>query len=134
VITFVGVGLIVVAAGCGESRHAVEGRVLLNGAPLQGKEGAVLLKPDSGKGNKSSVSSVGVLQPDGTFSVLTHGKPGARPGWYKIIIMATEPGANPNEESRRVVNARYQNEDTTPLAFEVVANPGEGSYDLQLSP
>ena len=65
----------------------------------------------------------------GSFRV----QPGAPPGWYKVILIATEPGANPNEDLRRVVHARYEREATTPLAFEVVANPSPGRYDLQLS-
>jgi hypothetical protein len=122
--------LALAAAGCGATRYPVDGRVLLKGTPLKGKEGAVVLKPDASKGNTSSESSVGVLQRDGSFSI----QPGVRPGWYKVIVIATVPGANPNEDLRRVVHARYEKETTTPLAFEVVANPGPGRYDLPLSP
>jgi hypothetical protein len=104
--------------------------VLFNGAPLKGKEGAVVLKPDASKGNKSAVAAVGVLEPDGSFKV----RPGAPRGWYKVIITATEPGANPNNDTPRVLNVRYEAEATTPLAIEVVAQPGEGGYDLQVSP
>src|SRR5262245_21590683 len=92
------------AAGCGEPLYPVQGRVLLRGVPLKDKEGAVVLKPDAGKGNRSSTPSVGVLQRDGSFQV----QPGALAGWYKVILLATEPGANPNEDMRRVVHARYE--------------------------
>jgi hypothetical protein len=126
--------LALLAAGCGGSRYPVEGRVLVKGKLLKGKEGAVVLKPDASKGNKSSVSPLGVLQRDGSFRVLTEGQPGAHPGWYKVIVIATEPGANPNEDPRRLLNARYETEANTPLAIEVVANPSPGRYDLQLSP
>jgi hypothetical protein len=126
--------LVMAAAGCGGARYPVSGRVLLNGKPLQGKEGVVVLKPDASKGNNGSASAVGVLEKDGSFNILTNGQPGARPGWYKVMISANEPGANPNEGSRRVVNAVYETEATTPLTIEVVANASEGSYDLQLSP
>lgn len=128
------VALAVAAAGCGGARYPVDGRVLLKGKPLQGKAGSVVLKPDASKGNKSSGSAVGVLQRDGSFSVLTNGQPGAPPGWYKVIVLATEPAANPNEDARRPVPKRYENEATTPLAIEVVASPSPGSYDLKLSP
>src|SRR5262245_24964254 len=75
----------VAAAGCGGEgpRHPVDGRVLLKGQPLKGKEGQVMLKPDAAKGNKASVASAGALQRDGSFSILTTGKPGAPAGWYK---------------------------------------------------
>src|SRR5438874_2652248 len=69
--------LTVAAAGCGGSRYPVAGRVLLDGEPLAGKEGGVVLKPDGTKRNETRVSPIGVLQRDGTFSVLTKGRPGA---------------------------------------------------------
>ncbi len=89
-----------------------------------------MLKPDASKGNTSSVPSAGVLQSDGSFKV----QPDAQPGWYKVIITATEPGQNPNGELRRAVHPRYEKEATTPLAIEVVADPSPNSYDLPLSP
>jgi hypothetical protein len=128
------VALAGLAAGCGGGRHPVEGRVLLKGKPLTGQAGAVVLKPDAGKGNQSAVAPVGVLQRDGTFTVLTDGRPGAPPGWYKVVVIATAPSANPNEDTRRLLHRRYESEATTPLAVEVVADPDPGRYDLQLSP
>src|SRR2546421_12597814 len=83
VLTGVALSLAVAAAGCGAPSYPVDGRVLLKGEPLKGKEGAVVLKPDASKGNTYSVSSLGVLQRDGSFSVLTNGQPGVKPGWYK---------------------------------------------------
>lgn len=108
--------------------------MLLDGKPLEGKEGVVHFKPDVSKGNASSVSSVGVLQSNGSFSMSTDERPGAPAGWYKVIITATEADANPNDETPRVVPERYEKEATTPLTVEVVANPGPGAYDLKLSP
>jgi hypothetical protein len=134
VVCSVALLLAALAGGCGGSRYPVDGRVLLEGNPLHDKEGAVVLKPDASKGNKNSVPAIGVLQKDGSFSILTNGQPGALAGWYKVVISATEPGANPNEDTPRVLNVRYEKEATTPLAIEVVANPGPGSYDLKLSP
>ena len=124
---------LVLAAGCGSGLCPVEGRLLLKGEPLKVKEGAVVLKPDAGRGNKSSVSAVGTIELDGSFTIQNNGEPGVKPGWYKVIVLAMEPGANPNEDFRRVVDRRYETEATTPLAIEVMANPAPGSYDLQLS-
>lgn len=131
VVAGIGLMLVVHVAGCGGSRYPVEGRVLLEGKTLVDKEGAVVLKPDASKGNSSSESSIGVLQRDGSFSI---SEPGARPGWYKVVIIATDPGANPNEDAPRILHARYEKEATTPLAIEVVADPAPGKYDLLLSP
>lgn len=120
---------------CGGDRLLpVTGRVLINGKPLEGKEGTVVLKPDASKGNKSRVAPFGSLKLDGTFSVLTDGRPGAPAGWYKVVVTAFLPGANPNEESRPMVNARYMTAAATPLAFEVAGNPSPESYDLKLTP
>lgn len=124
----------VLASGCGRTRYPVEGRVFLDGKPLEGKEGAVSFKPDVSKGNPSSVPSVGVLQSNGSFSLSTDGQSGAPAGWYKVIITATEADANPNDETPRVVPERYESEAATPLLVEVVANPSPGAYDLKLSP
>jgi hypothetical protein len=110
----------------------VAGRLLLDGEPLAGKEGAVVLKPDAGKGNKAAATPAGVLQRDGTFTVITKGRPGAPLGWYKVVVTATEPAVNPNEDARPSVDARYLTAATTPLAIEVVARPAPGRYDLQL--
>lgn len=129
------VSLALLATGCGGGvRYPVDGRLLLEGKPLTDAEGAVVLKPDASKGNTASEPSVGVLQRDGRFNILTNGETGAAPGWYKVIIIATEPDANPNEDSPRVLNERYEKDSTTPLSIEVVANPGPNSYDLQLVP
>jgi hypothetical protein len=124
--------LAVAVGGCG-GRHPVTGRVLLDGKPLEGKEGAVVLRPDAGKGNDSRVSPTGVLQRDGTFSVQTGGRPGAPRGWYKVVVTATDPTSNPNDDVRPAVPARYRTAAQTPLSLEVVADPAPGSYDLQLS-
>lgn len=107
--------------------------MLLEGKPLEGKDGSVALKPDASKGNKSALQAVGVLQRDGTFSIQTNGVAGAAPGWYKVVIIAHEPETNPNEDSIRALHERYEKEATTPLAIEVVASPPPGRYDLQVS-
>ncbi len=122
------------ACGCGGTRHPVAGRVLLNGKPLEGAEGSVVLKPDAVKGNKTKAASYAKLQADGSFTVETDGKPGAPAGWYKVIVTATKPGANPNEDTPLVVPARYATEADTPLSVEVVASPEPDCYDLKLSP
>lgn len=122
------------ALGCGDSRYPVTGRVLVKGKVLAGKTGTVVLKPDTSKGNQNTVPAVGVLQRDGSFDIQTDGRPGARRGWYKVLVIATDPNANPNEDARRVVHPRYVTDAATPLTLEVVANPPPGGYDLQLSP
>jgi hypothetical protein len=121
------------AAGCGAAQHPVDGRVFLNGQPLTNKAGSIVLRPDPAATKDGRVSPFGVLQRDGSYSVATNGRPGAPVGKYKVVVNATEPDANPNEDSPQVLDARYQTEASTPLAVEVVAQPAPGSYDLQLT-
>lgn len=123
------------ASGCArEKLYPVEGKVLLEGAPLKGKGGSVVLKADAGKGNATKSQPIGILQKDGTFKVMTQGRPGAPAGWYKILVSATDAAQNPNNETRALLSTRYLTEATTPLAFEVVAPPATGSYELKLDP
>src|SRR5262249_4864878 len=117
----------IVAAGCGGGpRYPVEGRGLVKGTPLKGKGGHVGFKPDAAKGNTSSQPAMGVIERDGSFNIATNGQPGVRAGWYKVMVVATEPGGNPNDDIRRVTHARYETEASTPLAIEVVENPSPG--------
>src|SRR5262245_52363280 len=74
-------------AGCGADDNLVpvEGRVLLQGQPLSGLSGSVTFVPDSSKGNTSSASAVGEIA-EGRYRLSTRGKPGAAPGWYKVVV------------------------------------------------
>jgi hypothetical protein len=126
--------LLLLPAGCGDNieRVPVSGRVLVDGQPLRGKAGSVLFKPDSSKGKPGSHEAAGNLDEEGNYVLFTAGKKGAAPGWYKVVVFATEKGAD-RDAPARVFHPRYCSDKSTPLAVEVVAQPAAEQYDLKLT-
>jgi hypothetical protein len=122
------------ACGCGDgvSRLPVEGTVLVDGVPLRGMKGAVVFIPEKSEGNDSPPNAVGDIDTEGRYRLFTTGKPGAPAGHYKVVVGAGPPGAE-RDESRLAVHPRYAVESNTPLRQEVVADPGPGHYDLNLT-
>src|SRR5438552_3648121 len=66
--------------------YPVSGVVRLDGKPVRGKAGTVLLKPDAAKGNKSPFDAWGTIDGEGSYRVATRGQDGAPPGWYKVVV------------------------------------------------
>src|SRR5262245_43695839 len=94
--------LALLAAGCGDDieRTPVPVRVLVDGQPLRGKAGSVLFKPDLSRGPASSHEAAGTIDEEGGYVLFTEGKKGASPGWYKVVVFATEKGADRASPSR----------------------------------
>src|SRR5437588_5719848 len=90
------------AFGCGDDSGVgktfpVEGRVTINQEPLTAKSTVVLFKPDAAKGNTSTFEPVGTVDENGNYTLMTQGKKGAPPGWYKVVVTATESSSvHPN--------------------------------------
>jgi len=134
----VGLGWVValtwLSLGCsgGEQLLPVEGTAYVDGRPL--KNGSLLFKPDASKGNNGTLEPAAQIGADGKYKLYTTQKPGAPPGWYKVIVIATEP-IDPNDlyaPRKSYIHAKYSAEQTTDAALEVVAKPEPGAYDLQL--
>jgi hypothetical protein len=136
--------LLVVPLGCDSSgvgrTYPVTGRITLNDKPFSAPVVAVLFKPDSSKGNTSSFEPVGIVDENGEFQVKTNGKEGAPPGWYKVIVAASDGKAvharKPNDKKpvvRSLLPERYGTAATSKLSIEVVENPGPAAYDLKLT-
>src|SRR4051812_41798107 len=113
-----------------------------DGKPLQA--GAVQFIPDESKGNKSTITSSGMLNSNGEYSLSTEKQKGAPPGWYKVIISPNTPPmggemmsggglAPPATGNSSVINAKYTDATKTDLSVEVVANPAPGAYDLKVT-
>jgi hypothetical protein len=122
--------LLPLLSGCGEggspgTLYPVSGRVTVDGVPL--REAQLLLLADAEKGNKTAELPLGQLK-DGEYSVMTWGKPGAPPGWYKVRVKTSYPGS---PEKPVALPARYFDVKSSPLAIEVVASPAPGAYDLK---
>ncbi|MFL5243865.1 MAG: hypothetical protein ACJ8FY_17320 [Gemmataceae bacterium] len=131
--------------GCGDDSGVgqtfpVVGRITLDKEPLTAKSTVVLFKPDAAKGNTTSFEPTGTVDETGTYTLLTKGRKGAPPGWYKVVVTAT--GASPvhagGPQSHRPVAqsllpAKYGHEKTSDLSIEVVENPAPEAYDLKLT-
>lgn len=123
-------------AGCGrtDAVYPVKGRVTVNGQPLQAAGGGVAFIPDKDKGNNTPHEPRGALTPDGTYELTTAGKPGAPPGWYKVLVLAQaeSPAGNPYAPPKYVVPVSYTKAEQTPVSVEVVAKPGPNAYDIDV--
>lgn len=131
--------------GCGDDAGVgktfpVAGRITINQEPLTAKSTVVLFKPDASKGNTGAFEPVGTVDEQGDYTLQTKGKNGAPPGWYKVVVTATESSpVHPNNPqgghrpvAQSLVPAKYGQEQTSDLSIEVVENPAPGAYDLRL--
>jgi hypothetical protein len=116
----------------------VEGKVMLDGKQLtldSHIQGSVTLHPDKSKGNNSLELPTGTIDAEGKYKIMVRNTPGAPPGWYKVTV-SIAPVVDPKnpylKKTGWLMHERHRKEETSKLAFEVVANPAPGAYDLQL--
>jgi hypothetical protein len=114
--------------------YPVSGRILVDGKPLTGVgQGSVSFHGDGAKGNQTMHIPTGAIDPEGKFELVTVGRKGAPPGWYKVLVSAS---ANKPEEGpvmpRRLLDDKYYDVQKTDLSIEVVAKPSPGAYDLNV--
>jgi hypothetical protein len=110
----------------------VKGKVTVDGVPL--KEGSVVYWPDASKSNQSTVEAVAQIKDDGTYELITRGKPGAPPGWYKVTVTA-QVKLNPNDvysKTKQMAPLVYTTKESTPLVKEVSDGAAPNAYDLDL--
>lgn len=124
-------------AGCGPSGpvlYEVRGAVTFAGKPLT--TGTVSLRAD--RDNDTRHQPTGLIDSRGQYRIYTTEKPGAPPGWYRVVVFATEPLVDSGKVSpgmpKSIIPIRYNNASNSPLSFEVKAKPSAGEYDLQLDP
>lgn len=108
--------------------------------------GTVSYRPDSEKGNTSLEQPAGIIQPDGTYQLMTGNQVGAAPGWYRVLIMGdnfqvVDPPPSPVWPAypegflpKKLIHERYLYFKQTDLKIEVKAGGASGSYDLRLQP
>jgi hypothetical protein len=133
------------AFGCGDTSDVgktfpVSGKVTLDDSPVTAASAIILFKPDAGRGNTSPFEPTGTVDAEGNYRLFTKGKAGAPPGWYKVVVTATEPrGAdekvpkNHRPGPRSLLPAGYGQAATTKVAIEVVENPAPDAYDVKLT-
>jgi len=119
------------ALGCGggESLYPVSGKVYSDTKPLTG--GTVTFIPDTSKGNTTKFSPGSKIGSDGTYSLISGGKPGAPLGAYKVAIVTDAPGEPPSTVK---LAPRFADPEKSELHIEVVANPEPNKYDLRGTP
>jgi hypothetical protein len=80
--------LLALVPGCARKMVKVQGKVLLDGQPVEGA--TVSFQPDEESGPPAS----GLTGSDGVFRLTTHTSgDGARPGNYKVVITKTSTGS-----------------------------------------
>jgi hypothetical protein len=135
-------GSILVVVGCstGEKFVPVAGKVTVAGKPLT--FGTVGFLPDGGRGNERGQASLGEIQADGSFRLLTAGRDGVPLGWYKVLVWATkDPAAagnpwGPDGKVRKIdwlTHSKYAAQETTDLSIEVVEEPQPRHYEFDLA-
>ncbi len=130
-------------AGCrnkspeGGALVPVTGRVLLGGQPLrigEGQVGKVWFYPVAPAPAASPVPPAGSIDSEGRYTLSTAGQPGAPPGRYRVMLIATRPSdpARPFHRRKSLVPVRYCGVETSGLVVQVVETPAPGAYDLRL--
>ena len=125
-------GALLSGCGQGETLVPVTGKVTIDGKPLG--TGSVTFEPDSSKGTKAQVAA-GEIDAQGNYKLMSGGKEGAAPGWYKVAVIAQEPAdsKNPYAIPKSIVNSKFRDVKTSNLSVEVVANPAPGAYDFKVT-
>lgn len=137
-VAALGVGALL---GCGEPAEKflpVAGQVTLDGQPLLA--GSVSFQPDASRGNTSLHIPIGQIDAAGHYELVTVGRKGAPPGWYRALVFYTEndqPSTDPNRRHaarpQSLIHRKYNAAASTDLFIEVVDKPVAGAYDLQVS-
>ena len=114
----------------------VSGKVRVGNVPLP--SGMVTFHPDTAKGNASNRVPSGLIQSDGSYSLMngteTGPKEGAPPGWYKVTVT---PAAAADTNQAKGQLPDYNKDFTSPryssLTVEVKAGAPANAYDFKLS-
>jgi hypothetical protein len=123
-----------------ETLAPVVGTVKVQGKPLT--LGWITFYPDEARGNTNARLPLAEITTNGTYELTTNGKPGAPPGFYKVVIAATRdviPVRPPRIQDGKpappnwLTHEKYTKSQSTDLLIEVVENPAPGAYDLEVS-
>ncbi len=136
--------LVGASLGCGNDRFSVgktvpvAGTVTVSGQPLHLDRrafGKVWYYPDAAKGNGTPQVAFGTIDAEGNYRLFTRGREGAAPGWYRVMVVATEQSdpSRPSRPRRCFVSTRYGALETSGLSVQVVEEPAPGAYDLHLT-
>jgi len=132
-LALLAVAAAVVFTACGCARSVpVKGKVETTDGKLV-PNGNVIFVPDKDKGNTSTDEPRANITEQGTYELITNGKPGAPAGWYKVVVNAVEKTEGDNTKPttpKQLVAQKYNKVETTDLSVEVKP---DGTYDLKLA-
>ena len=90
-----------------------------DGEAVQGEMANIVFQPDQAAGQVPAKSATGVIEPDGSFELMTQSPgDGAYPGGYKVVLQVWE---NYREQTPGVPS-QYTSAATTPLQATVSAD------------
>jgi hypothetical protein len=123
------------ASGCSgdtDGFYPVRGKVTAGGQPI--KRGSISFRPLASKGNQSLHHPAADIDAEGNYQLYTISKPGAPPGWYRVLVFADgNPSPAPGVPPRWLHHVKYTTEGSTDMLIEVVKDPPAGHYDLKLA-
>jgi hypothetical protein len=111
----------------------VAGKVMVNGKPAAGAR--VIFLPE-GATDMNVVAPYGTAKDDGSFTLTTGDKPGAKPGKYVVTVVWPDPAKKPSETQKMMgmapdapdlLGGRYATKEASKLRSEV--KPGENKLD-----
>ena len=122
---------------------SVSGKVFVGDKPVP--SGMVQFRADAERGNPTLEVPTGTIEPGGTFTLSTAGKPGAPAGWYRVLVLADnfatgDPPKSPEwpklpkNHPKPFVPVRYLYFHETDVIVEVVPDPRDDAYVLRLRP
>lgn len=115
---------LVLASCSGDSTNPVRGKVLVGGQPAVGASVVFQLE----NGDINSIPATGTCAADGTFTLMTRDKPGARPGKYIVTVIWPDAAKKATEQqimmglapdAPDLLGGRYANAKTSTLRAEV---------------
>jgi hypothetical protein len=120
-------------AGCGGGMSSVEGKVTLDGKPIEGGPemyGTVTFVPEGGGG----APSVGIIGSGGKYSVATGSQTGMKPGNYLvgIAIKKVHPPTDPNGMSRPEMISPPKYASVSSSGFRAEVGQGSNTFDFAL--
>lgn len=132
----VGTCFALVLAGCSSEEALLPVSGVISEAKKSLAGGTVTLRPDLEKGNKSHHHPTGIIDKQGRYTLFTVEQEGAPAGWYKVVVFSNEPveiqgKAHPGMP-KSLINTRYNQPQSTPLAVEVKHDAPPGAYDFDL--
>jgi hypothetical protein len=120
-----------------DALHPVRGKVVVGDKPAAGA--VIMFHPDGGDVN--SVPATAVAAADGSFTLATGDKPGARAGKYVVTVVWPDPGKKPTQQqimmglaqdAPDVLGGRFATKEASRLRAEVVPGPNNlEPFDLK---